>query len=159
MFHKLYIELLIVLFIVSYDTIILKYDSQRCLNFRLKMLPVDPSPSKEKQVKSQRILEWVSKSDLAVYSISKSRRKRLILTPKRKHQQNENNHDSIQLAKRAKADSPSKALSPKKFYLPSNEVTTTVYFNVVLLMMLKNPIYMYCDMFILCLLLLYCVFY
>ena len=97
------------------------------------MLPVDPSPSKEKQVKSQRILEWVSKSDLAVYSISKSRRKKLILTPKRKHQQNENHHDSIQLAKRAKADSPSKALSPKKFYLPSNEViTTTVYFNVVL---------------------------
>ncbi|XP_067934113.1 N-acetyltransferase ESCO2-like isoform X2 [Watersipora subatra] len=88
------------------------------------MLPVDPSPSKEKQVKTQRVIDWMTQST----SITRPS----VRPPlKRKIRQDENRHDkaSFRIAKKLKPSSASKPMSPRKFYLPNDQeaASNTVY--------------------------------
>lgn len=89
------------------------------------MLPTDPSPSKQKHVKTQRVLEWINNSNSGAKSDSKVFVKQIPKpTIKRKIRQNENHNHVNPVAKKAKLSSSSKPMSPRKFYLPNVEDET-----------------------------------
>lgn len=83
------------------------------------MLPMDPSPCKQKVVNIQRVCEWVSQSNTGLLP-KVDELKVFKKGTKRKVFQNENASPSCSLsAKRIK--SSSKPMSPRKFYLPNGE--------------------------------------
>ena len=92
------------------------------------MLPIDPSPTKEKAVKDLRVAEWVRDSANGVKSFEKVK-KVVQASPPIKRKMSFKDENFPTLAKKSKTEhavtkierKPSKPMSPRKFYIPNGD--------------------------------------